>query len=71
MTRAGIYNKRLLGEIALQLDKRILRYIFTRRHHHQPPPHCHCHYDIIPAPGVLLAATCGRQLVLFNLFKSL
>ena len=55
MTRAGVCNKRLLGEIALQLDTRILQYIFAPQRSsssHQPHHHYH-HDDITPATGVL------------------
>ena len=75
-TRAGVCSKRLLGEIALQLDTRILRYVFApRRRLSQQytcssptaadPPLPHHHYDI-PSAGA--SRLCSRQLVMLNLY---
>jgi len=66
--RAGVCNKRLLGEIALQLDTRILHYIFTptqpRSSNSNQPPHPHPHHDVTPATGVLLCCRAHMTVVL-------
>ena len=75
-TRAGVCSKRLLGEIALQLDTRILRYVFAPRCRLSQqytcssptaadPPLPHHHYDI-PSAGA--SRLCSRQLVMLNLY---
>ena len=48
LTRARICSRRLLGEIALQLDLRILHYVFTPRRRRRP----HDHNQLPPTPDV-------------------
>ena len=47
LTRARICSRRLLGEIALQLDHRILHYVFAARRRRP-----HDHNQLPPTPDV-------------------